>query len=318
VSYRLSIFGISHTFTIEMSAAVHLWGPPFAGKAEITWTIISFTVYFGESRHRPEPPALGWPEFATSFLPSGSDPDPLTIAVVRGVISDVKPSREGEPGYLIVNPHQVTVVVTSAVPSTTIAVNGAPPLAGGPALGIRPMGITALEASRTDIAVRRDGQPVALTAEAIRQNVPEALWGRTRFDARADQKVELIEDVLTGVELTPKPREVRQYTIADFDTLCDRPDPGHLTWAYRYAPAGQRYEPERVIGHITSCRTDTGPQGEDVGPVRRRVLEAIVAARDLIDDLPRELDDAYRAMQLQAPPVECGLGMLPAYPAERR
>jgi hypothetical protein len=338
VSYRLSLGEISDTFTIEMSAAVHLWGPPFAGKAEINWTIISFTVYFGESREKPAPPALEWSEFGTSFLPSGSDPDPLTIAVVRGVISEVKPSPKGEQGYLIVNPYQAVVMIKSAVPSTSLAVNGDPPLTGKAALGIRPMGITELEASCTEVeVVRRDvaaspteadrrrdanaavptGEPIHLKAEAIKQNVPEALWGRTPFDPKADQKVELIEGVLTGVQLTPPaPGQVNEYEIKDFDKRYDRPDRGHLPWKYRYAPSGQRYEPERVIGHLTTCRTDATPQGQDVGPVRRGLLEAL-AGRGLIESAPPEVDDAYRLMQFQAPPVECGLGMLPAYPADR-
>jgi hypothetical protein len=320
IGCRFSVLGIAVAFSIEMSAAVHLWGPPFAGKAVIDWTIVSFTVYFGEARAKPETPSLEWREFARSFLPpaaTGDEADPLTIAVVRGVIREVKPRQAGEPGYVIVNPHQVAVLVKSAVPCSGIGGDASPALAGGSGVGIAPMGIAALEASDLVVEVRHGAQPVAMTATAMTQNVPAALWGGRRFDPKAPQAVELIAGALTGAELSAPPApEGAEHRLADLDQRYDRPEPGHLAWEYHYAAAGQRYEPERVVEHLTSARTDVGGGGEDVRPLRRQLLETLAGA-GLIEAVPGEVDDVYRDLVLQAPPVECGVGMLPVYPADR-
>jgi hypothetical protein len=319
IGCRISVLGIAVAFSIEMSAAVHLWGPPFAGKAEIDWTIVSFTVYFGEARTKPEPPSLGWREFAQSFLPpaaAGDEADPLTVAVVRGVIREVKPRQAGEPGYVVVNPHQVAVLVKSAVPCTSVD-GDVQALTGRAAVGIAPMGIARLEASDLVVEVRHGTQPVAMTATAVEQHVPGALWGGRPFDPRAAHTVELVPDALTGVELSaPQAPESTAYPLADLDQRYDRPEPGRLAWQYHYAPAGQAYEPERVVEHLTASRTDVGGGGEDVRPLRRRLLEALAGA-GLIEAIPDDVDDVYRDLVLQAPPVECGVGMLPLYPADR-
>jgi hypothetical protein len=155
---------------------------------------------------------------------------------------------------------------------------------------------------------------VHLTVAAIEQNVPGALWGQKPFDPRAPQKPELISGALTGVQLGAAPAEhVNEYPVPDLSTRYDRPEPGHVPWHYRCATASYRYEPGRVAEHITSCRAD---DGTDVTPERRGLLEALDGAR-LIDHVPDDVDQAYREMRLQAPPVECGLGMLPVYPKGR-
>src|SRR6185295_854632 len=42
-------------FSLEMSAELHIWGPPFAGEAYVDWTIFSFTIPFGDtSKQKPE------------------------------------------------------------------------------------------------------------------------------------------------------------------------------------------------------------------------------------------------------------------------
>lgn len=319
VSYRLSKFGITVPLSVEMSASVQFWGPPFAGTAEIHWTVISFTVYFGESRKKPPPKApLEWPVFARSFLPrsaTGDGADPLTIAVVRGVIAGVEARVGDDTRYVLVNPHQATVVIRSAVPCTSLTVNGTPLPAPAPTLGIPPMGIATLGASPMVVEVRHKGDLVTLTTTAVVQNVPAALWGRKPLDREAPQEVELVDKALIGVELgIPAPGPGRAYPPEDLRQRWDRSFPS-LDWRYDEAVADRTYEPEAVVEHLTSSRTDVEGAGNDVRPVRGRLLDALVHAR-LVEDTARDVDDAYRDMQLQAPPVECGLGMLPLIPAD--
>ena len=46
-SYRVDCLFVHHTFTLELSAALSLWGPEFTGKMKVKWWIISFTIKFG-------------------------------------------------------------------------------------------------------------------------------------------------------------------------------------------------------------------------------------------------------------------------------
>lgn len=58
-------------FTLDASigADLHLWGPPFGGKASIDLEIITFDIAFGD-QSAPAPPLLTWEEFKSGFLPA--------------------------------------------------------------------------------------------------------------------------------------------------------------------------------------------------------------------------------------------------------
>ena len=316
ISYHFSLLGISSTIGVEMSAAVHLWGPPFAGKAEVNWTVISFTVYFGETEAKPAA-AIGWQEFSSSFLPPSQDAtkkgaDPLTVAVTRGVVSEVKPS-DGAKGYVIVNPHQAAIVVKSAMPSTKTTVKGGPLLPAGAAFGIRPMSVDAGQfSSETEIEVERAGDAVGFAVEPIVQNVPAALWAPKPFELKADRTPDLVGNVVTGVQLTPRRSEpVAPYTISVLDRPPDRSQ-RDLRWSYRYARAGHVYEPEHVVERIWA---GPAPARGSADSVFRRVLHGVTAL-GLVEAsvggaLDRDLESAYRSMRFQHPPIECEIGALP-------
>jgi len=58
------------TLNLHIGADLTIWGPPFAGKADIDLDVISFTIQFGTPSTKPGP--LGWQDFKTSFLPADS------------------------------------------------------------------------------------------------------------------------------------------------------------------------------------------------------------------------------------------------------
>lgn len=66
-SYRLDALFIHHTFTLELSASMHLWGPEFAGEIRIKWHIISFTIRFHTNSKRGAD-FICWKEFQDHFL----------------------------------------------------------------------------------------------------------------------------------------------------------------------------------------------------------------------------------------------------------
>ncbi len=181
-SYTVNLWFIHHTFTIELSADIHLWGPEFAGRARISWFIISFTIEFGDVKGKPPDP-LTYDDFAKSFLPKesvsakennrdigacwdGVNPAdaadsgstavvPLTVSVKDGVIKE-------SSGIKYVNADHLSFLVVSAIPVS----DGS--------LVIRPMGSGDVP-YESDIAID-SGFKNAVKKEYC-QRVPTAMWG---------------------------------------------------------------------------------------------------------------------------------------------
>lgn len=165
-SYRVETFFLRHTFTIELAADVHLWGPDFSGSARISWFIISFTVSFGDGA-APKIPTVDWNEFKTSFLPKAQ---------------------------------RLAVKIVSAVPCTSVLSDADREVVyqGGEQLGVRPMGENKKLSSALFVQITDSGgRPVECHWELVSENLPTALWNLE------DTGTELICDVVSGVILTP-------------------------------------------------------------------------------------------------------------------
>jgi hypothetical protein len=305
-SYYADFLGV--TLSLEMAAKAHFWGPPFAGKVDITWAILSFTIYFGDSQSPAEPESLKWKPFQDAFLPratsESSEPDPLTIAITRGLIHEVK---EGD-GYVIVNPHQLRLRVVSAVPSRTITMNGHT-FSDACTLGIRPMGIRQLD-SRLTIALKHSGDEARnFIPAAIYQNVPGALWSAAPFDRNKErQETELIHDALIGVQCEPVAPQLGQdaVTLDDPQALYTPIQAERCAWEYAYAVTAADYDPREVRTHIQT-------PSPTVRNTRQTILNNL-ADSQLFAPPPEVMTqamDAASTMVLCATPVECGLGMLP-------
>ena len=164
-SYTLKWFGIHHTFTIELGVDIDFHGPEFAGKARISWFIISFTIKFGKQDQSPPPP-LNYDEFSKSFLPlankasnkltdPGSEkPEPLTVTV-NGKVHGEK------DGVKYVSADGLSFTVVSAVPISDNDVV------------IRPMGDISF---RSEISFNAEGVEKYEKTDYF-QNVPTAMWG---------------------------------------------------------------------------------------------------------------------------------------------
>jgi hypothetical protein len=305
-SYYADFLGV--TLSLEMAAIAHFWGPPFAGKVDITWAILSFTIYFSESQSPAEPEPLKWKPFQDAFLPRATpesgEPDPLTIAITRGLIQEVK---DGD-GYVIVNPHQLRLRVVSAVPSRTITMNGHT-FSDACTLGIRPMGIDQLKSHLT-VALKHAGQEAKnVTPAAIYQNVPGALWSAVPFDRKKErQETELIRDALIGVQCEPVAPQLGQdvVTLDDPQALYTPMRAESCAWEYAYAVTAADYDPREVRTHIQT-------PSPTVRNTRQTILNNLADSRLFAPPLEvmTQAVDAASRMVLCAPPVECGLGMLP-------
>lgn len=215
-SYRLDLWFIHKTFTIELGADLHLWGPEFSGTAHIKWFIISFTIHFN-SGSQSEPPKLKWKEFYQEFLPD------FDGGVSGEAVSSDVSEKNGRPvkfarmnltaGYLgekemkgtkcqYISARQFQFEIESAVPVETIKVNGIIKNQKDLGLGVYPMGLVSLHAV-LDIHIYRCGPGGEITetkmsGTPLYKNVPRALWNPRKPDMNQD----MIRDACMGISIS--------------------------------------------------------------------------------------------------------------------
>lgn len=198
-SYRVDVWFIHHTFTIELSADLHIWGPEFSGEAHISWFIISFTIPFGDTAKESVPP-LGWEEFRDSFIPSGNGK--------RAGLSDAKDSRNplsvklaGETSDTVVRADDFSATVYTVIPIKRAELSGKDMDVYKKEIPIRPMNGTLTDSLLTVRLIAGMGkkqekeQKEGVEYSFIYGNVPSALW------AKKDTAKELVEDVPVGISL---------------------------------------------------------------------------------------------------------------------
>ncbi len=201
------------TYKVELGASLHVWGPPFAGRARVSYWIVSFTVEFGDARGTRLPP-LGWDAFQKAFLPPRRDAADhallSTIRITTGLMREVKRDNE-KATYRIVNPHELTIETDSAAPCSEVSVGTTTKSATDEIrllLGIRPMGKKTLTSRHTVSIKRNDGSPVEDRFQVVqwsRKNYPEALWSANAASDKPEAR--MLKDVLSGVVLRVRPEE---------------------------------------------------------------------------------------------------------------
>ncbi len=220
VSYTLRLLGISKTFGIELSATLHLWGPPFGGTAHVTWWVISFDIDFGDQK-KTAPGPIDWQEFHQSFLPqpdnaanAATPPDPVInkVRIASGLIREQE--KEGGDPFKVVNAHTFSFVTEAAVPCTGLQFNQRPvtPVHAPDAsqLGIKPMGVGHLN-SQHKVTVEKqgkhgDGWDDHLEPAATAQGMPHALWS-SELGQPKQPSAKRIANVPNGMTVTLRHRQ---------------------------------------------------------------------------------------------------------------
>ena len=89
-SYRLNLLFTSKTITVSLGVSLDLWGPSFAGRAQVDLYVVSFTISFGDSRPKIDP--ISWSDFKSTFLPPPPAPSlsGFLASTERGVTCDVR------------------------------------------------------------------------------------------------------------------------------------------------------------------------------------------------------------------------------------
>ena len=189
-SYRIDLWLIHKTFSIEMAADLKLWGPEIQGELYVSWFIISFTISFSKGEdHSKE--ALDWNGFKESFLmekssnkqdDSTGDTDILTIQL-EGVIGQT------EEGIDIVNADTLSVILSSKIP-----VKG----------NIRPVGNAALKSEMKLDILGKEKKNVndKFIHQPLLQNVPAALWKAEPDKNKRLKEDGVIKDAVCGIVYT--------------------------------------------------------------------------------------------------------------------
>lgn len=225
-SYRVDLWFIHKTFSIELAADLELWGPEVQGRLHVSWFIISFTIAFSKGRdHSGE--TLDWGAFKKSFLrdesqnrslradkvtPAGdTDILALTVTGVCGQAPD---------GTDIIDPGGFGITLISKIPEQG---------------NVRPVSNAEL---RSAIVLSVEDEHKRTINDRFRQssltrNVPAALWksapasqDRLREesmvkDARCGVSYELLSEVRKQ-ELFPKTRFISLEELYRNNTLAYR------------------------------------------------------------------------------------------------
>ncbi len=224
-SYRVDCWFVHKTFSIELAAALDLWGPEVQGRLHVSWFIISFTISFSKGAdHSKE--TLDWSAFKESFLsdkgqdrrlgtsgskgtPSG-DADILAVTVT-GVCG------QAADGTDIINPNGFGITLVSKIPEQG---------------NVRPVNSAPLQST---IALTVEDEHKRAVSDrfkkgSVTRNVPAALWksapaGQDRLrednmvkDARCGVSYELSSEVKQS-ELFPKNRFISLEELYRSNTL---------------------------------------------------------------------------------------------------
>lgn len=224
-SYTFHFFG-SHTITVDLGADLHIWGPEFAGTAELHYYLFSVKVEFGAQTSQQLEP-ISWDEFKNSFLPA--DDQICTIAVQGGLVRQIqekkrdKNDKDIEETRWILNPKDLVLVTNSVVPvksaSEIIYNEDHKPKKKSISIGnaqqtfaIAPMGITADKITSEHIVTIKRGEdcvPDDFDCKPILKAVPVALWGKPQMDGenlkppQVNPSAVMVENTIAGFEIRP-------------------------------------------------------------------------------------------------------------------
>lgn len=260
-SFRWDFFPFYRTFTLELSANLDLWGPPFGGKAHVKWWVISFTISFGEGKALEIP--IKWPEFAESFLPqaktgNANEAQYIGIRVADGIVRENRNS-----GEKIVSAKYLSIEIISRLPCSSLRLEDEVRGEYG-GLGVVPMG-TSHYTSELTVKVRSAaGAVVRMQGKAILSNLPRALWAQRKPEINDTDTLQ--KNVPTGIVLCCPDVEpegiLPEYPAGSYDVaeLCKNEmlPPLIFSWTHPSPIRPKIYPDENRLRQISDSIVKTG------------------------------------------------------------
>lgn len=231
---------VRKTFSFDVGASLHIWGPEFSGTATIDLKITSFTIAFG-NRTQKKPDPISWDEFKKSFLPAHEQV--CAIAVESGLLRKVEGSE-----VVIVNPKYFTLTSTSVIPIQDTS---------NRQVGIAPMGVTKQKfTSDFTFELKQNGKIKNIDDFFNRvptyKNVPSGLWEES--NSNDPNRPRFIENVLSGYQIKPaSPVQPGSTQAIDQDKL-----------KYDQQKADDAYQWQPVSGFVLNTKDDENTRQEKI------------------------------------------------------
>lgn len=183
-SMYINVGGSWHGLSAEVGASLQVWGPDFAGTAEVDLGITSFDLDFGPAKKAVDS-HIGWDAFQHGSLPPAEQI--CTVSCQRGQLHQLTPDTDDVNAEWVVSAADLIVGVSSQIPASGYRLNGLdadlPSEVETADLGIRPVGIEAgdlvspIEVSLTRVGEDGKDEPFQMDMVPVVKSVPSALWG---------------------------------------------------------------------------------------------------------------------------------------------
>jgi hypothetical protein len=213
-SYRVDNIFVHKTYTFELGADAHLWGPEFSGEVTIKWYFLSYTIKFGNGSSQPA--KLGWEDFKNSFLPASL----CNLTIARGLLKEEKDESSTKGISWIVDPSDFSISIHSAIPCTSIKFDEEEKIVENDKtlfnnennfrlndIHIKPMD-NPLKQSCINIKIQDNEKIKAkdlnkkFALNLIKDNLPKALWSSQ--DSQNVPSAEMLKCVPVGLQLDLK------------------------------------------------------------------------------------------------------------------
>ena len=200
----------------SIGTKLHIWGPDFAGYAEVNLKIYTVKFNFGESKQLKKAP-VSWNEFNSTFLPEPADI--LKTHLTQGLISEKK---DGDILWHIVEPDQFELKIESQLPVNSITTNfnsdGSMNLipSSTSQFSIAPMG--GKQVSNWTLSVNCMESPDGMQFEVTPENksMPLALWGNSINPNMNGEPIELLSGAVVRSLASQPPGTTEEVDADEF------------------------------------------------------------------------------------------------------
>lgn len=198
-SYRVDIWFVHKTFSIELAAQLDLWGPEVQGRLHVSWFIISFTISFSKGTDHSKD-ALDWNTFKESFLSDKAGNNRMAVKAKssrmasRGNTDILAVTTTGVVGTTadgteIIDPGAFEITLTSKIPESG---------------NVRPVNSAKLQSKITLTVTDRSGRSIdgKFKSNAVVQNIPAALWKSAPDQNNRLREESVVRNAVCGVSYT--------------------------------------------------------------------------------------------------------------------
>ncbi|MDX3847641.1 DUF6603 domain-containing protein [Streptomyces europaeiscabiei] len=208
VAATIKVWFVRVRISVEVGIDLHLWLPPFGGRATVKLWFISFSFGFGSSRDNT--PIVDWPEFRTQI------PAPARVIPNEGLLADADQGeiarRAATKEPTLVSSAGFTFTTEAGIPASHLYINERLiKQSDEGTIDIRPMRKTGVTSAHR-VTLTKDGTTFHPTdhhwvVKPVTGTVAPGLWGKPLAKpGDALDGDQLLENRLTGLRITlPKP-----------------------------------------------------------------------------------------------------------------